>query len=128
MTAAAAVADFERSLIRHRDGEESVLFPAVRERTTDAGRRSLESLEIDPERIRETLEALRAAVQDRAWEAAAGSLDRLRLYLKGYNYDEEHGVYVEADRRFDEESRRELLRRFVSAPSRSNPAEGASPG
>lgn len=114
--AGASVSDFERSLVRHMDWEESVLFPAVRERTSAAGRRSLESLEIDHERIRETLAALRNAVGDGSWDSAASHLDRLRVYLQGHNYDEEHGVYVEADRLFDEGTRRELLGRFPPDP------------
>lgn len=114
--AAASVADFERSRVRHMDGEESVLFPAVRERTSAAGRRRLESLEIDHERIRETPAAWRNAVGDNSWDSAASPLDRLRVYLQGHNDDEEHGVYRETDRLFDEGARRELPGRFPPDP------------
>jgi hypothetical protein len=100
----------DQGLRAHIRWEEEALFPAVRERATAAERRSIESLEIDHVRIGETLEAIAAALASAG--DVAGPLDRLEIYLKGHNYDEEHGVYVEADRYLTPEERRRLLERF----------------
>ena len=99
----------DRSLRAHIRWEEEALFPAVKERATAAERRSIESLEIDHVRIGETLEALTSGGD------VAALLGQLEIYLKGHNYDEEHGVYVEADRYLTPDERRRLLERFDSA-------------
>lgn len=106
---------FARDLLRHMTWEEEALFPAVRDRLTAAQQRSVESLEIDHERLRDTLNALESSLAAGDFEKAGTLLDWLETLLKGHNYDEEHGVYVEADRLLDAEERRILLEKF-SAP------------
>lgn len=103
---------FTRGLACHMDWEEQTLFPAVRERATAAERRSIESLEIDHERLRETLDGLRSALDAKNPDAARQSVDWLETLLKGHNYDEEHGVYVEADRYLSVEERRRMIEAF----------------
>lgn len=103
---------FEARLRGHMTWEEKTLFPAVRARATAAEARSLESLEIDHERIRETLDGVAAALGAGDVEAASRGLAGLEIYLRGHNYDEEHGVYVEADRYLSAEERRRLLDAF----------------
>lgn len=117
--ASAILAEFSRGLACHMKWEEEGLFPAVREHATPEERRSIESLEIDHERIRGTLaglgEALGAADGERARELV-GLLD---TYLKGHNYDEEHGVYAEADRYLPAGERNRLLEKFRAAQASS---------
>lgn len=108
---------FEARLRAHMTWEERRLFPAVRARATAAEARSIESLEIDHERIRGELSDVSAALASGDPAAAARHLDRLDTFLRGHNYDEEHGVYVEADRYLSLEERRDLVRRFL-APDR----------
>ena len=96
----------------HMQWEEERLFPAVRARATAAQRRSLESLEIDHERLRETLEDMKAALNRGEIPAARRRLEDLLIFLQGHNYDEEHGVYVDADRLLSPRERRELLAAF----------------
>jgi hypothetical protein len=103
---------FEARLRKHMAWEDDALFPAVRAHATAAEARSIDSLEIDPERIRETLDGVAAALGSSDADLAARGLDRLDVYLRGHNYDEEHGVYVEADRYLELDERRRLLRRF----------------
>lgn len=85
-------------LERHIRWEEEHLFPAVERAGGNAVARHLDSLRADHEVIREAM--------------ADGNVERLRVLLAGHNWDEEHGVYVDADRLLDAEERRELLARF----------------
>ena len=103
---------FSGGLLRHMTWEEEKLFPAVRDRATAAQRRSIESLEIDHERLRDTLKEIESALAGGDFGTAAKQLDWLATLLKGHNYDEEHGVYEEADRLLDAEERRRLLGEF----------------
>ena len=105
---------FSRTLARHMEWEEKLLFPAVAARATAAERRSIESLEIDHERLRDTLVRLRAAVASADGVTARTQLDWLETLLRGHNYDEEHGVYVESDRVLTPDERRRLLEAFRS--------------
>ena len=45
----------------------------------------------------------------------------LRTLLQGHNYDEEHGVYVEADRLLAAVERRRLIERFEAGRPREPP-------
>jgi hypothetical protein len=45
----------------------------------------------------------------------------LGTLFKSHNHDEEHGVYVEADRLLSDSERRRLLDRFVSDRPREPP-------
>ena len=112
--ASAILADLDRDLGHHMKWEEEDLFPAVRERANQDQKRSIESLEIDHERIRETLKGLREALvaDDRARATELSNL--LHTYLRGHNYDEEHGVYVDADRLLTPIERSRLLGSFRS--------------
>ncbi len=94
------------------DWEEQVLFPAARTRSTPAQLHSLESLEIDHERIRAALADLRRALEAVDLPAANAALHNVAIYLAGHNADEEHGVYEEVDRNFSAEERRVLLEAF----------------
>ena len=71
---AAAPAVFEevdQALRIHMKWEEEVLFPAVRVRASEAQKRSIESLQIDHERISETLKFLAACFH--AWRCLVHS-------------------------------------------------------
>lgn len=107
-----------RGLKAHMSWEEDLLFPAVSARATPAQKHSIESLEIDHERLRETLAGLHSALTEKAFEAAGRLADWLETLLRGHNYDEEHGVYVEADRYLSVEERRGLIDRFRQAPGK----------
>lgn len=107
---------FARDLLRHMTWEEEDLFPAVRDHANAAQRRSLESLEIDHERLRDTLNELEAALERGDFDGAGRRLEWLETLLKGHNYDEEHGVYEEADRYLEVEEKRRLLEKFRGAP------------
>ena len=107
-----ALSDFARGLTLHMDWKEQALFPAVRGRATAARRRSIESLEIDHERLRDTLSNLRSALAATNYEAARESVGWLETFLKGHNYDEEHGIYVEADRILTVEERHRMIVAF----------------
>jgi iron-sulfur cluster repair protein YtfE (RIC family) len=112
---------FAGDLRHHMIWEETLLFPAAKVRSTAAQRRSIESLEIDHERLRETLEQLTSALATGDFAAAGNSLTWLETLLKGHNYDEEHGVYVEADRSLSLEERRRLLEEFRRRPGKERP-------
>src|SRR5689334_22075366 len=90
--ARAAFDDFNRQLRHHMTWEEESLFPRVKDRATAAQKRSIESLEIDHERLRETLGSLEAALSAGDFVSARSLLDWVETLLKGHNYDEEHGV------------------------------------
>lgn len=107
-----ALKRFSAGLMRHMTWENEVLFPAVRGLATPAQRRSIESLEIDHERLRETLEALEASLAAADFGAAREQGTWLRALLQGHNYDEEHGVYEEADRLLSPAERRRLADQF----------------
>jgi hypothetical protein len=107
-----ALEELSRGLKAHMTWEEERLFPAVRGRATAAQKRSLESLEIDHERLRDTLGSLHSSLSGRDFGTAGTQLEWLETLLRGHNYDEEHGVYVEADRSLSVEERRELIARF----------------
>jgi len=104
--------ELTRGLTAHMTWEENQLFPAVSSRATPAQKRSIESLEIDHERLRETLGGLRSSLSGQDFGSAAPQRDWLETLLRGHNYDEEHGVYVEADRYLSVEERRALIARF----------------
>ncbi|HXX93668.1 MAG TPA: hemerythrin domain-containing protein [Planctomycetota bacterium] len=123
-TGAAARLAFEtldRELRIHMKWEEEALFSAVRGRATAAQRHSLESLEIDHERIRDTLRGLDSTLAEGDLQTAKPLLDWLQTLLKGHNYDEEHGVYVEADRLLDLAERRRLIEALRKAPPEGTP-------
>lgn len=104
--------EFGRGLRRHMTWEEETLFPAVSARATGAQKRSIESLEIDHERLRETLDHLSSTLAAGDFAAAEAQVRWLETLLQGHNYDEEHGVYVEADHYLSTEERRRMLDRF----------------
>lgn len=107
---------FDEGLVRHMTWEETALFPAVLDHATAAQRKSIESLYIDHERLRETLETLKSAVAEDDFSAADKSADWLETLLKGHNYDEEHGVYEESDKLLAVEERERLLGKFRLSP------------
>jgi len=104
--------ELARGLQAHMTWEEEQLFPIVSSRATPAQKRSIESLEIDHERLRETLARLRSSLSGQDFGSAAPQRDWLETLLRGHNYDEEHGAYVEADRSLSAEERRALIARF----------------
>ncbi|MBI4242792.1 MAG: hemerythrin domain-containing protein [Planctomycetes bacterium] len=104
--------EFKSRLSHHMKWEETVLFPAVKECCTQEQKRSIESLEIDHERIRETLNNLIMSVEENFREPAKEHLEQLKIFLQGHNYDEEHGVYAEADQQLDEKTRERCLNLF----------------
>jgi len=107
---------FTRGLLHHMTWEDQHLFPAVKARATEKERRSIESLEIDHERLRDTLKDLATAVAAGDVAGAGGIVRWLGTLLQGHNYDEEHGVYVEADRLLSRDERRRLIERFSAKP------------
>jgi hemerythrin-like domain-containing protein len=107
-----------RGLKAHMTWEEDLLFPAVSARATSAQKRSIESLEIDHERLRETLAGLHSALSGEDFETAGRLADWLETLLQGHNYDEEHGVYVDADRYLSAQERRKLIDRFLPPPGK----------
>ena len=112
---------FVRGLEHHMAWEDSHLFPAVKTLASEKERRSIESLEIDHERLRDTLRSLDSTL---AAENAGGAevlVGWLRTLLKGHNYDEEHGVYVEADRLLAAAEKRRLIERFETGRPREPP-------
>jgi len=110
--ALAALADFARGLKHHMDWEDACLFPAMKPVASAKERRSIESLEIDHERLRETLRSLETALAAGDVGAAEPQARWLSTLLQGHNYDEEHGVYVEADCLLGPDERRHLLENF----------------
>ena len=54
----------------------------------------------------------RAFLAALAGAGAASLVGWLKTLLMGHNYDEEHGVYVEADRLLGADERRRLIERF----------------
>ena len=119
-TGAAAVLDtldrFSHGLVHHMTWEDNQLFPAVKGVANAKERRSIESLEVDHERLRETLSSLKSSLIAGDDPAARALVSWLGTLLKGHNYDEEHGVYVEADRLLDRAERRRLIDQFKKAP------------
>ena len=117
-TQASSAADelnrFARSLAHHMTWEDVHLFPAVKSLASAKERRSIESLEIDHERLRDTLRSLQSSIAVLDYDAAISLVRWLETLLQGHNYDEEHGVYVEADRLLSGPERRRLMERFVS--------------
>ena len=110
-----------RGLNAHMTWEEERLFPAVSARATPGQKRSIESLRIDHERLRETLGGLSSSVSAQDYGTAGPLLDWLETLLRGHNYDEEHGVYVEADRYLTLDERRELIDQFRHATRKAPP-------
>ena len=120
-TAAPAVfEEVDQALRIHMKWEEEVLFPAVRVRASETQRRSIESLQIDHERIVETLKFLGTALRATEYKEARMWMEWLDVLLQGHNYDEEHGVYNDADQLLDPGERRLLLESFT--PSSMKPA------
>jgi hypothetical protein len=109
---AEVLAPFENGLRAHMAWEEDALFPALLRAAGDVQRKHVESLRIDHERIRMTIDALREALGAPDPAGAEGLLETLRVYLDGHNHDEEYGAYVEADRRLPPEEREKLLALF----------------
>jgi hypothetical protein len=89
--------------------EDQFLFPAVKRVATAKERRSIESLEIDHDRLRDTLGSLESTLAAGDFGTAGTLVRWLRTLLAGHNYDEEHGVYVEADRLLSRADRRRLI-------------------
>lgn len=112
---------FSRALGHHMAWEDEHLFPVVKGVAGAKERRSIESLEIDHERLRDTLRSLESTVADGDFPAAGKLLGWLGTLLKGHNYDEEHGVYVDADRLLGAAERRQLIDRFVAGRSEGPP-------
>ena len=106
---------FATALLAHMEWEEKHLFPAVKARSSARSQRSIESLEIDHERIRQTLSEARSGIDGSDWTGAAQALSNAAVFLEGHNYDEEHGVYVEADQLLGPDARRLLLEAFERA-------------
>ncbi len=103
---------FAQGLKAHMSWEEELLFPAVFTHATSAQKRSIESLEIDHERLRDTLSSLHSSLAMGDFGTARTLADWLETLLRGHNYDEEHGVYVEADQYLGEDLRRRLIEQF----------------
>jgi hypothetical protein len=120
-TATTSLLLLTESLLYHMTWEEKSLFPAVRDRVTASQRRSIDSLEIDHERLRDTLRSLESALAERDFQTALRLLQWLGLLLKGHNFDEEHGVYVEADRVLEVADRQRLARLFTAGLPRRLP-------
>lgn len=113
-TAAERLASFSRGLLHHMAWEDECLFPAVKALATAKECRSIESLEIDHERLRDTLRSLESSLGDGDRATGKMLVSWLGTLLKGHNYDEEHGVYVEADRLLSAAERRRLIERFAA--------------
>jgi len=105
---------FARDLVHHMTWEEETLFPAVKSLAGAKERRSIESLEIDHERLRDTLRNLESSIAGEDFAAAQGLVRWLETLLQGHNCDEEHGVYVEADHLVNPAERRAMIERFVA--------------
>ena len=88
------------------------MFPAVKALASAKERRSIESLEIDHDRLRETLQGLETVLAAGDHSSAGPLVSWLKMLLQGHNYDEEHGVYVEADRLLSPPERQSLIKRF----------------
>lgn len=114
--AAEPLKEFAAGLRRHMAWENEQLFPAVRARATTREQRSIDSLIIDHERLSETLSELEASVASADFATAREQAAWLRKLLQGHNYDEEHGVYVEADKYLTDDERRGLISRFEATP------------
>lgn len=107
-----ALESFDKALSVHMEWEEKYLFPAVSARASARSRRSIESLEIDHERIRGALADACQRLAEGRWAESLESLSMASTFLEGHNYDEEHGVYVEADKLLEPGQRRALLELF----------------
>ncbi len=107
-----ALERFVRGLESHMAWEDDHLFPAVKSLASEKERRSIESLEIDHERLRDTLRSLASTLASGDAGGAGTLVGWLKTLLMGHNYDEEHGVYVEADRLLGAAERRRLIERF----------------
>ena len=107
-----ALRGFTGGLEHHMEWEDQHLFPAVKARASPKEIRSIESLEIDHERLRETLRSLATSLAAGDFGSAGTLVEWLGTLLEGHNYDEEHGVYVEADRLLGAADRRRLIERF----------------
>jgi hemerythrin-like domain-containing protein len=105
--------EFERDLIHHMTWEDESLFPVLKARASDKERRSIESLEIDHERLRDTLRNIDSAMAGGDLRTLRTLISWLITLLKGHNYDEEHGAYVDADRLLDRAERRRLIDLFA---------------
>jgi len=106
----------ERGLLPHMDWEEKVLFPALRPGLNAAKLKSLESLEIDHQRIRESLAAIREALTVIDLPLARKRIDLLKTFLKGHNAEEERGLYPDADSALNASERAALLELFRQEP------------
>ncbi len=107
-----------RGLLHQMSWEDEHLFPAVKGLGTAKERRSIESLEIDHERLRDTL---RTTIAQGDYVTAGTLVRRRGTLLKGHNYDEEHGVSVEADLRLNGAERRRRMARFVAGLPKERP-------
>jgi iron-sulfur cluster repair protein YtfE (RIC family) len=116
-----ALRSFSRALLHHMAWEDHALFPAVKVLASGKERRSIESLEIDHERLRDTLQSLESTLSTGDAGTATMLVRWLKTLLQGHNYDEEHGVYVEADRLLPRSERRGLIERFASGRPEDSP-------
>lgn len=113
-TAASRLNRLARGLAHHMAWEDDHLFPAVKGVAGAKERRSIESLEIDHERLRNTLRSLESTIASGDYGTAGTLVQWLETLLKGHNYDEEHGVYVEADRLLSGAERQRLIEQFMA--------------
>ena len=116
--AAEDLTHYSQNLAHHMAWEDDHLFPAVKGVANAKERKSIESLEIDHERLRDTLRGLESTIADADYGTARTLVRWLGTLLKGHNYDEEHGVYVEADRLLVGTERRRLIERFMASRPR----------
>jgi hemerythrin-like domain-containing protein len=110
--AAEVLGPLSRGLTHHMAWEDAQLFPAVKQVASAKERRSIESLEIDHERLRETLRSLESSLAAGDLGAAEPLARWLTTLLRGHNYDEEHGVYVDADRLLSPDERKRMIEQF----------------
>jgi hemerythrin-like domain-containing protein len=112
---------FSRALAHHMTWEDERLFPAVKSVAGAKECRSIESLEIDHERLRDTVRSLESTIAAADYGTARSLVHWLGTLLQGHNYDEEHGVYVEADRLLGAAERRGLIDQFMAGRHGESP-------
>jgi hypothetical protein len=123
-----ALSSLTRDLLHHMAWEDQFLFPAVKGVATAKERRSIESLEIDHDRLRDTLGSLESTLAAGDFGTAGTLVRWLRTLLAGHNYDEDHGVYVEADRLLSRADRRRLIAQASADAGPSAGSETLPPG
>jgi hypothetical protein len=110
---------FASDLRRRIRWEEEVLFPAARLRAPLSRQYRIEAASLDHRLLLESLVELEDCLRKDRRGTAALLVERLGIYLRGHNFDEDRGIFADIDAQLSPDERRSVIERL---PEFSDPA------